>query len=293
MRFQLLSLLLLPLLAAASTEEQMVLPSESFQDSHGEPFVPVTHSGKPSLADLLTIESSASIFYSYARETELSKIFSDPNAKNTLLVPTNKAVIALPRKPHEGPAPIREGVILSEAEFDDLSKKNVERWVSAHIIPFSVSLSSPGEYRTLLEGKNVSFTPLDGDENAPEWARVVLNGDVRLTGIREVSMKCLGVTATTAKEPSLTKAIRVGIERSHVHPRRHCHSRLGLITSLLLSHCTNMYYYLSPLANCLRRSSLSDALETFPTLAIIAGKVPIYRFVDVDEQRPVTSSERS
>ena len=66
---------------------------------HAQPFVPVTHSGKPSLADLLTIESSASIFYSYARELELSEKFSESGVHNTVLVPTNKAVIALPRKP--------------------------------------------------------------------------------------------------------------------------------------------------------------------------------------------------
>ena len=97
MRLQLFSLLVLPLLASASTDEQMVLPSS--QDGPGEPFVPVTYSDKPSLADLLTIESSASIFYSYAREVELSKLFTDHNARSTVLVPTNKAVIALPRKP--------------------------------------------------------------------------------------------------------------------------------------------------------------------------------------------------
>ena len=97
MRFQLLSLLVLPLLASASTDEQMVLPAPPA--GPGEPFAPVINSGKPSLADLLTIDSSASIFYSYAREIELSQIFSDPNARSTVLVPTNKAVVALPRKP--------------------------------------------------------------------------------------------------------------------------------------------------------------------------------------------------
>ncbi|KAI0658466.1 hypothetical protein C8Q70DRAFT_996021 [Cubamyces menziesii] len=187
MRLQLLSLFALPFFAAASMSEQMVLPSPN--DNPREPFVPVTYSEKPSLADLLTIESSVSIFYSYARETELSKLFTDKDAHTTLLVPTNKAVIALPRKPHEGPAPIREGVILSEAEFDDLSKKNVERWVSAHIIPASpISLTSPGEHATLLEGKNVTITLVDGDANAPEWARVVVDGNVHLTAKKVVSV---------------------------------------------------------------------------------------------------------
>ncbi|KAH9897673.1 hypothetical protein C8Q73DRAFT_682121 [Cubamyces lactineus] len=187
MRLQLLSLSALPIFAAASMNEQMVLPSPNI--GPGEPFVPVTYSDKPSLADLLTIETSASIFYSYARETELSKLFTDKDARTTLLVPTNKAVIALPRKPHEGPAPIQEGVILSEAEFDDLSKRNVERWVSAHIIPMSpISLTSPGEYATLLEGKNVTVTLAEhGDADAPEWARVVIDGTVHLTARKVAS----------------------------------------------------------------------------------------------------------
>lgn len=54
---------------------------------------------KPTLADLLTIEPSASIFYSYARELELSSILSDTSAKLTIFVPTNKAVMGLARKP--------------------------------------------------------------------------------------------------------------------------------------------------------------------------------------------------
>jgi hypothetical protein len=56
-------------------------------------------SPKPTLADLLTIEPSASIFYSYARELELSARFADGSATYTLFVPTNKAIMALARKP--------------------------------------------------------------------------------------------------------------------------------------------------------------------------------------------------
>ncbi len=61
-------------------------------------YTPLTTT-KPLLSDLLTIESSASIFYSYARELELSKMLEDENARLTVLVPTNKAVMALARKP--------------------------------------------------------------------------------------------------------------------------------------------------------------------------------------------------
>lgn len=62
-------------------------------------FVPDKHS-KPTLADLLTIQQTASIFYSYARELELSRIFEDRTQELTLLVPVNKAVMALARKPY-------------------------------------------------------------------------------------------------------------------------------------------------------------------------------------------------
>ena len=84
-------LLLLPLLTPtfASQADQVAMHTEN------QP----TTSSKPTLADLLTLEPSASIFYSYARELEMSSMLSDGRLKLTLLVPTNKAVMALARKP--------------------------------------------------------------------------------------------------------------------------------------------------------------------------------------------------
>jgi len=95
MRLHLLPLLPLPFLslALASQAEQLVMNANQAPE-----YVPQTTS-KPTLADLLTIEPSASIFYSYAREVELSELFSDTSGKTTLLVPTNAAVMALARKP--------------------------------------------------------------------------------------------------------------------------------------------------------------------------------------------------
>ncbi|SRR6266851_4645066 len=55
--------------------------------------------GRPTLFDLLTIEPRTSIFFSYARELELSRLFVNVDSNITLLVPTNKAVMALARKP--------------------------------------------------------------------------------------------------------------------------------------------------------------------------------------------------
>ena len=53
----------------------------------------------PTLFDLLTIEPTTSIFFSYARELELSRLLVDLDSNVTVLVPTNKAVMALAKKP--------------------------------------------------------------------------------------------------------------------------------------------------------------------------------------------------
>jgi hypothetical protein len=83
-------------LVSASNSKRDQIPMAS--DSNFPEYVPQT-TPQPTLADLLTIEPSASIFYSYARELELSSMLSDHNAKFTVFVPTNKAVMALARKP--------------------------------------------------------------------------------------------------------------------------------------------------------------------------------------------------
>lgn len=94
MRFVLSSALILSCISFASAQEQIPLSSTNMHET----YTPQTNV-KPTLADLLTIEPSASIFYTYARELELSKTFADTNSHMTLLVPTNKAVMALARKP--------------------------------------------------------------------------------------------------------------------------------------------------------------------------------------------------
>ncbi|KDR85948.1 hypothetical protein GALMADRAFT_53972 [Galerina marginata CBS 339.88] len=138
---------------------------------------------QPTLADLLTIEPSASIFYSYARELEMSSMLSDQSVKVTLFVPTNKAVMALARKPHEGPETKVE-IELSEEQFHKRAKHNVERWVSAHIIPeYPLSLDS-NQHPTLLERKSISFTPIKGSQGAP-WSRVTLDNGAKIIDKKE------------------------------------------------------------------------------------------------------------
>ncbi|KAF8645690.1 hypothetical protein AX16_007639 [Volvariella volvacea WC 439] len=180
-----LSLLTIAPTTFASQDDQIAMTGPSAPQ--GEVYTPLTHS-KPTLADLLTIEPSASIFYSYARELELSRVFGDDSEsakKITVLVPTNKAVMALARKPHQDPVPVDEGVIISEEEFEARSKKNVERWVQAHIIPQS-PITLDQTYQTLLEKKSVTFTPITkNDGRGPEWSRVTVEDGVRITSAKE------------------------------------------------------------------------------------------------------------
>ncbi|KAF8079334.1 hypothetical protein FPV67DRAFT_111346 [Lyophyllum atratum] len=182
MRLQLLALLAAPLLSFASQEQQIPM------SNNPSDYSPTTHT-KPTLADLLTIEPTASIFYSYAREIQLSSIFVDPRVNSTVFVPTNKAVMALARKPHQGPtqtAPSGDDVEITEEEFESISKRNVERWVSAHIIPKSPITLDLQEYPTLLDGKTISFKPVSKNNGkGPEWSRVTLEDGVRIIGMKE------------------------------------------------------------------------------------------------------------
>ncbi|RDB15524.1 hypothetical protein Hypma_004266 [Hypsizygus marmoreus] len=178
MRAKILYILSLSLLSFASQDQQIPMDDGVY--------TPSTHS-KPTLADLLTIEQSASIFYSYAREIELSTRFADESVNSTVFVPTNKAVMALARKPHQGPvAPPDEGIEITEQEFDSRSKKNVEKWISAHIIPDSPIKLDSQEHPTLLTGKSLKFTPISkNDGQRPEWSRVTLEDGVRIIRMKE------------------------------------------------------------------------------------------------------------
>jgi hypothetical protein len=54
---------------------------------------------QPNLADLLTIDPSVSIFYSYLRETGMVTRLEDAQGSTTVLAARNRAVMALPVKP--------------------------------------------------------------------------------------------------------------------------------------------------------------------------------------------------
>jgi hypothetical protein len=102
MRLSLLATLL-PVVAVASQkdygERSQVVMSTVVESDSSETLLGDAHT-HPALYDLLTIQSSVSIFFSYARETDLSARFDGVDGPAiTLFAPTNHAVMALPRKP--------------------------------------------------------------------------------------------------------------------------------------------------------------------------------------------------
>ncbi|KAJ8076704.1 hypothetical protein AAF712_000331 [Marasmius tenuissimus] len=148
---------------------------------------PQINSAGPTLADLLTIDSSTSIFYSYARELELSKLLNEESAGLTLLAPTNKAVMALARKPHQS-TETRDETVISEEEFDKMAKRNVERWVSAHIIAEPLEKLEMRSYTTLLEGKSVTFS--DSEDTKSEsvaWQKVIVEDGIRIKDMKKAA----------------------------------------------------------------------------------------------------------
>ncbi|CAA7264938.1 unnamed protein product [Cyclocybe aegerita] len=177
-----ISLLLVPVFSSAKASMGDQIPV--FLDTPGPAYVPQT-TPQPTLADLLTIEPSASIFYSYAREIELSQLFSDKDSKITLFVPTNKAVMALARKPHEGPQ-LDVEIEMTEEQYEKRTKRNVERWVSAHVVPeYPLSFDS-NSHKTALNRKSLTFTPVaKNDGKGPEWSRVTLEDGIKIIGKKE------------------------------------------------------------------------------------------------------------
>jgi len=164
----------------AAAAEQIVFPEVPMDVDQ-----PTSNAGRPTLFDLLTIEPSSSIFFSYARELQLSRLFVKVDANLTVLVPTNKAVMALTRKPHQVPDSTDDTIKLSEQEMEERSNSNVERWVSLHIIPESLISLQSRTYPTLVEGKTITFKEISKDPQVSEWQRVLVNGDTRILSKKE------------------------------------------------------------------------------------------------------------
>jgi len=103
---------------------------------------------------------------------------------------------------HSHRGPIDEGINISQQEYDSQSRRNVERWVSVHIVPVCAPLSnfeglytirqkSPivleSHHSTLLQDKSITFTRIaKNDGQGPDWSRVTLEDGIHTIGMKEV-----------------------------------------------------------------------------------------------------------
>ncbi|RXK39063.1 hypothetical protein M231_03687 [Tremella mesenterica] len=123
-----------------------------------------------SLADVLTVERRASLWWDYARDVmsvNARLINMGQGKESTLLVPLDSAIMRLPMKPHQSNNP-------------DLSfQTNIERFLSAHLIPGRISLPS-SRLPTLLPGIEVEV--VQGTEG---W--MVVPGNITVVDVREAA----------------------------------------------------------------------------------------------------------
>lgn len=97
-------------------------------------------------------------------------------SNTTLLVPIDKAIIALPRRPHQESnfdAFKTEGMSTEEA-IDRARESTIQHFVHAHTIPLSIPFppSVSESYPTLLDGHTVSFEKVEAHHNDEGGYRV-------------------------------------------------------------------------------------------------------------------------
>ncbi|KAH7338666.1 hypothetical protein B0J17DRAFT_657998 [Rhizoctonia solani] len=158
----------------------------------------LTNPNGPTLADLLTIQQSSSIFYDYLREIpDVVDRLTDTsgNVMSTVFVPKNKAVVTLPRKPHLGPVG-DEVEILSGRDYDERSRKNIARWISAHVVP-SHPIELVGSHSTMLSGKSIHFQCTGDDDKT--WEHCTLEHGVKIVQRVEASNGVLYIIDGTIK----------------------------------------------------------------------------------------------
>lgn len=115
---------------------------------------------RPTVADMLTTERTASLWWSYARDSvEIAKRLESKLKSSTVLVPVDKAILALEKKPHQSPGQTPEDAAL--------------KFISAHIID---GTPREGTLPTLLPNFSVEFVK---DESAKGGWRV-RPGDVEV-----------------------------------------------------------------------------------------------------------------
>ncbi|GAA5996132.1 hypothetical protein JCM5350_000498 [Sporobolomyces pararoseus] len=170
---------LLPI-GIASTVPQVQLPFE-MKSSSPSPLL--------SLTDLLTRSKNSRIFYDYLRDSSsVSTRLANPLESTTILAPVNSAIIALERRPHQGPPEPAGGYVQGYAgsRQDEQERADyLEKWIKRHLIAGKVDLEEESkEYESLLGGDKVSFARKDQEGQA---GYKVMPGDVQVVEIEQAS----------------------------------------------------------------------------------------------------------
>ncbi|KAK4053524.1 hypothetical protein OIV83_001692 [Microbotryomycetes sp. JL201] len=191
-------------------------------------------SGQPTLADRLSVHASqASIFYDYCRSsasvaTMLGAAALPGNpAGHTVIVPVNKAIMSLARKPHQGPlpspstSPDSAGQVHANDDGDDDDEDKaaaafLEAFVKRHIITGLVPWERPQDiegrqFETMHASDTVEFkqtedgwlvngvTILDRDDLASNGDILFVDGVLSLEGFMSNTSGC----AKFARSPLL------------------------------------------------------------------------------------------
>ncbi|GAA5969700.1 hypothetical protein JCM11641_008009 [Rhodosporidiobolus odoratus] len=135
---------------------------------------------QPSLADLLTRSKRTKLFYDYVRDSiAVSTLLIDPLGSATLLAPTDQAILALARKPHEGPA---TAAAAGQIEEERSRAEWLDRWVKMHVILDRVELEDGDweerEYKPMVGSSALRFVR-SGEHGK---GRVVLPANVEIVG---------------------------------------------------------------------------------------------------------------
>lgn len=119
----------------------------------------------PIITDVLPKTKGINIFAQLTRDFDpIASRLNDPSKNFTVLAPRNSAIQALPRKPWESPEDYSKfgGVEAYEGEEgQDRAKRNLHRFVEAHLIP--ASPWKEGEEVETLGGEKLKWTK-EGDK---------------------------------------------------------------------------------------------------------------------------------
>jgi len=110
------------------------------------------------LADLLIVHPNVQLFGDYLRDCPSSygKVVLNPVGKFTIFAPKDSSILSMSRKPHQGA--VSSDLVGVENEKDNL--KNLDDWVSSHIVPDGpLSLDNlPTSFPTLTKDQNITVS---------------------------------------------------------------------------------------------------------------------------------------